>query len=88
MRINGILKEWDNSTETIGKFSNQKFLEDQNGDSEEKDNAWIVSQDGSYIYTKASALDNVSYYAELSIGVQLVRKGKVFVFKNNFIDNL
>ena len=76
LRLNGMLKEWSSLS---SKFANHCYIEQYNGESVDTNcEPWQVSDDKSYIST--GSLDKSStgvYYSELSIDVQILKKGKV-----------
>jgi hypothetical protein len=89
-RIDGRLNEWTNASSTLGQFSNLCYIEKNNGDIvEEGCQLFKASEDKNYIYADSNGDKGASsYYAELSIGLQFVRKGKVKInLINNFINN-
>jgi hypothetical protein len=85
-RIDGRLNEWTNSSSTLGQFSNLCYIEKNNGDIvEEGCQLFKATGDKNYIYADSNGDTGASsYYAELSIGLQFVKKGKV---KINFMNN-
>ncbi len=83
-KIEGRMNQWKNFTSfseqrmTEGQYSNLCFIEKINGDIVENEcTPFIATQDGSYIYTNSIGSVGSAYYAELSYGMQFVKKGKV-----------
>ncbi len=73
---------------TEGQYSNLCFIEKNNGDIVENGcTAFIAAQDGSYFFTNSIGAVGNTYYAELSYGMQFVKKGKVSIYlKINFLN--
>jgi hypothetical protein len=94
-KIEGRVNQWRNFSSfseqrmTEGQYSNLCYVEKINGDIVENEcMPFTASTDGSYIFTNSYGANGNTYYAELSYGLQFVKKGKVrkivFYFIKNF----
>ncbi len=76
IRINGILREWNEQNEFFKKISNNCYLKEQKLGL--NCTPWEISNDHSYIYAGVSnANETTEYTAKMMIDANLVKKGKV-----------
>ncbi len=76
LRMNGMLKEWE---KLPNYFINHCYFEMYNSELEDKScDPWQVSEDKTHIFAGNLQTTGGIYFSELSINVNILRKGKVF----------
>ena len=76
--VNGLMKNWNDSNQNFQKLTGSCFIQVNDAENLEGNcKGWRIAADNSYIYAGTTTLKDFTYYAELFMGVNLVRKGKV-----------
>jgi hypothetical protein len=76
LRMNGMLRDWENLP---NYFINHCFFETYNAELQDNScDAWKISEDNTHLSAGNLQITGGMYYSELSINVNILRKGKVF----------
>jgi hypothetical protein len=79
-RINGILKEWNNSNEYFNMISNKSCYV-YNGHEGVDCTPWVPSEDKTHLFAGETQIkEEAEYIAKFSIAVNLIKFGKVNYF--------